>query len=100
MKTCIKSNDWLGLFLWTLDILMNPNSCTLLDSFESWNYRNHLSLDLKQLRRSRLVECQGTHGKSQWRLTGPPSPEIIPSTNQVAAWFSLQFAHQAVTNLG
>jgi phenylacetic acid degradation operon negative regulatory protein len=69
MKTRAKSNDWLGLLLWTLDILSNPNSQTLLESFESWDYRNHLRRDLIQLRRSRMVERRGTHTKSQWRPT-------------------------------
>ncbi len=69
MKAFAKSNDWLGLFLWGLDILMNPNSQNLLDSFESWNSRNHLRLDLLQLRRSGMIECQDARDRSHWRLT-------------------------------
>jgi DNA-binding transcriptional regulator PaaX len=68
MKPCTKSNDWLGLLLWTFDILMNPYTQNLLESFESWNYRNRLRFELKQLRRSGMVECHGTHNQVQWRL--------------------------------
>ncbi len=69
MKPRVKSNDWLGLFLWGLDILMNPNTQTLLESFESWNYRNHLRADLKQLGRSGMVECRKVRNESKWRLS-------------------------------
>lgn len=68
MKDRTESNDWLGLFIWGLDILMNPNTQTLLESFESWNYRNRLRFDLKQLRRSGMVECRKVRNKSLWRL--------------------------------
>src|SRR5690349_18831431 len=69
MKAGTKSNDWLGLFLWSLDVLMMPNSQTLLESFESWNYQNRLRLDLAQLRRSRMIKYANTRDKSQWQLT-------------------------------
>ena len=82
MKPSTESNDWLSLLLWGLDILMNPNSQTLLDSFESWDYRNRLRLDLQQLRRSGMVECLGARDKSQWRLTArdaaQPLAGLIP----------------------
>lgn len=68
MKPSTKSNDWLGLFLWGLDIFINPNTQTLLESFESWNYRNRLRFELNQLRRSGMVECRGTQDQSNWRL--------------------------------
>jgi phenylacetic acid degradation operon negative regulatory protein len=68
MKPGTKSNDWLVLFLWTLDILMNPNTQNLLESFESWNYRNRLRFDLMQLRRSGMVECRKGGNKPRWRL--------------------------------
>jgi len=68
MKPYTKSNDWLGLFLWGLDILMKPNTQTLLESFETWNYRSRLRYELNQLRRSGMVECSGTHARSKWKL--------------------------------
>jgi phenylacetic acid degradation operon negative regulatory protein len=68
MKPHTQSNDWLGLFLWTLDILMNPNTRNLLESFESWNYRNRLRYDLKQLRRSGMIECHRARAKPHWQL--------------------------------
>jgi len=86
MKACAKSNDWLGLFLWGLDILMNPNSQTLLDSFESWNYRNRLRLDLLQLRRSGMVECRGARARSQWRLTEQGRHAAIGGIDPVSRW--------------
>jgi phenylacetic acid degradation operon negative regulatory protein len=86
MKTCAKSNDWLGLFLWTLDILMNPNSQTLLESFESWNYRNRLRLDLIQLRRSGMVECQSARNQSQWRLTEQGRQAAIGGIDLASRW--------------
>ena len=86
MKACAKSNDWLCLLLWGLDILMNPNSQTLLDSFESWNYRNRLRLDLLQLRRSGMVECQGVRERSQWRLTEQGRHAAIGGIDPVSRW--------------
>ena len=86
MKTSTKSNEWLGLFLWTLDILMNPNTQTLLESFESWDYRNRLRQDLKQLHRSRLIECQGVRNKSRWRLTGQGHQVANGGMDPVARW--------------
>jgi phenylacetic acid degradation operon negative regulatory protein len=86
MKTYAKSNDWLGLFLWTLDILMNPNSQTLLESFESWNYRNRLRLDLIQLRRSGMVECRGARNQSQWRLTEQGRHAAIGGIDPMSRW--------------
>ncbi len=86
MKPSTESNDWLGLLLWGLDILMNPNSQTLLDSFESWNYRNRLRLDLLQLRRSGMVECLGVRDKSQWRLTEKGRYAAIGGIDPVSRW--------------
>ena len=86
MKPSTESNDWLGLLLWGLDTLMNPNSQTLLDSFESWNYRNRLRLDLLQLRRSGMVECQGVRERSQWRLTEQGRHAAIGGIDPVSRW--------------
>lgn len=86
MKACAKSNDWLGLFLWGFDILMNPNSQTLLESFESWNYRNRLRLDLIQLRRSGMVECRGARNQSQWRLTEQGRQAAIGGIDPALRW--------------
>ena len=86
MKTNAKSNDWLALFLWGLDILMNPNSQTLLETFESWNYRNCLRLDLKQLRRSGMAECRYAHDTPQWRLTEKGRHAAIGGIDPASRW--------------
>lgn len=86
MKACTESNDWLGLFLWGLDILMNPNTQTLLESFESWNYRNRLRFDLKQLRRSGMVECRKVRNKSQWRLAESGRLVAFGGIDPVSQW--------------
>ena len=86
MKTTAKSNDWLGLFLWGLDILMNPNAQTLLETFESWNYRNRLRLDLSQLRRSGMIDGQHTHDKTQWRLTEKGRHAAIGGIDPASRW--------------
>jgi phenylacetic acid degradation operon negative regulatory protein len=86
MKTNAKSNDWLAMFLWGLDILMNPNSQTLLETFESWNYRNRLRLDLKQLRRSGMVEGRHVHDSTQWRLTEKGRHAAIGGIDPASRW--------------
>lgn len=86
MKTTAKSNDWLGFFLWGLDILMNPNSQTLLETFESWNYRNRLRLDLMQLRRGGMVESLGTQKTPRWRLTEKGRHAAIGGIDPKAQW--------------
>ena len=86
MKTRTKANDWLGLFLWTLDHLMNPGTQTFLESFESWNYRNQLRHDLKQLRRSKMIECQGVRNQSQWRLTDQGRQAANGGIDPVSRW--------------
>jgi DNA-binding transcriptional regulator PaaX len=88
MKPGTKSNDWLGLFLWGLDIVMNPNTQTLLESFESWNYRNRLCLDLLQLRRSGMIECQGLRGRNQapWRLTKQGRLAAVGGIDPLSRW--------------
>jgi len=86
MKSGAKSNDWLGLFLWGLDILMKPNSQTLLDSFEFWNYRNRLRLDLRQLRRSGMIEYRRACDMQQWRLTEKGRHAAIGGINPASRW--------------
>jgi len=86
MKPRVKSNDWLGLFLWGLDILMNPNTQTLLESFESWNYRNHLRADLKQLGRSGMVECRKVRNESKWRLSESGRLVAFGGIDPVSQW--------------
>jgi phenylacetic acid degradation operon negative regulatory protein len=99
MKPSTKSNDWLGLLLWGLDVLMNPNTQTLLESFESWNYRNRLRFDFNQLRRSGMVERRNTQGQPNWRLAeqgrlaalGGVDPESRWSRRWDGRWRLLMF---------
>jgi phenylacetic acid degradation operon negative regulatory protein len=86
MKAATESNDWLGLFIWGLDILMSPNTQTLLESFESWNYRNRLRFDLKQLRRSGMVECRKVRTKSFWQLSELGRLAAFGGIDPVSRW--------------
>ena len=86
MKPYTQSNDWLGLFLWAFDIILNPNTKNLLESFESWNYRNRLRYELKQLRRSGMVTCRSTHDKSYWQLAEQGRIAALGGTDPVPRW--------------
>jgi phenylacetic acid degradation operon negative regulatory protein len=69
MKPTAKSNDWLNLLLWTFDTLVNPSPRNVLESFDAWDYRHRLRFELKDLRRSGVLEVQGTAKAREWRLT-------------------------------
>jgi phenylacetic acid degradation operon negative regulatory protein len=86
MKPSTESNDWLGLFLWGLDILMSPTSQKILESFESWNYRNRLRFDLLQLRRSGMVERRSANARSQWRLAEPGRLAAFGGVDPASRW--------------
>lgn len=86
MKPAVKSNDWLAMFLWGLDILMTPNSQTLLETFESWNHRNRLRLDLMQLRRSGMLESRHAHDTTRWRLTEKGRQAAIGGIDPASRW--------------
>ena len=63
------ADDWLSLFLWTLDLALNPSPHKILESFESWDHRNRLRPELRQLRRRGRLERLGRRQTSPWRIT-------------------------------
>jgi phenylacetic acid degradation operon negative regulatory protein len=65
---------------------MNPSSKNLLESFEVWDYRNRLRPELKQLNRTGMLERQGTHRASQWRLTEQGRLAAIGGIDPLSRW--------------
>jgi phenylacetic acid degradation operon negative regulatory protein len=86
MKDQTKSTEWLNLLLWSLDILSNPSPAKLLESFESWDYRNRLRFELKQLRRAGLLERRESSRASPWRLSQRGRLAASGGIDPVARW--------------
>ena len=86
MKNRTNFNDWLGLLVWTLDTLVNPSPRNILESFESWDYRNRLRPELKQLRRAGMLERQVRRDTLQWRLTEQGRVAATGGVDPVARW--------------
>jgi hypothetical protein len=64
-----KSQDWLALFLYGLDVLGNPSPAKLVGFFDSWNYHHCLRPQLKRLERLRLLERRERGSTAPCRLT-------------------------------
>jgi len=69
MSEFSKSEDWLTLLLYTLDVVLNPKPHKYLDSFEWWDYQNRLRPQLYQLKRAKLVERRGSRANPTWGVT-------------------------------
>lgn len=64
-----KSEDWLPLLEWGMELLINPSPARILEGFEAWNYRNKLRPQLRQLERAKLLERRGSRENPTVHLT-------------------------------
>jgi phenylacetic acid degradation operon negative regulatory protein len=69
MENFSKSEDWLAVLEWGLQLIGNPSPARVLEGFESWNYRNRLRPQLRQLERARLLERKGAENNQTLQLT-------------------------------
>jgi phenylacetic acid degradation operon negative regulatory protein len=69
MQDLSKSEDWLALLFYTLDILIAPAPRKFLQTFEQWDYENRLKPQLRRLARAKLLERQGRDRHVSYRLT-------------------------------
>jgi phenylacetic acid degradation operon negative regulatory protein len=64
-----KSEDWLALLLYSADILLNPSPAKILGGFESWDYQNRFSRQVRRLQHRQLLRPSRIAGKRTFRLT-------------------------------
>ena len=69
MHDLSKSQDWLALLSYGLDLLVTPTPRKILQSFEEWDYQNRLRPQLKQLHRAKLLERAGRERNATCHLT-------------------------------
>jgi phenylacetic acid degradation operon negative regulatory protein len=86
MKDRMEANDWLALLEWALELAFNPSPARLLESFESWEYRNRLRPQLRQLQRSGLLEQRGSTRSPSWRLTARGRLAADGGIDPVSRW--------------
>jgi phenylacetic acid degradation operon negative regulatory protein len=86
MNDRFKADDWLILLLRAFDIFMNPSPHKILESFESWEHRNRLHLELRQLRRNGMIEPLHSRRGSPWRLTAHGRLTAEGGVDPVSRW--------------
>jgi DNA-binding transcriptional regulator PaaX len=69
MDDSLRSEDWLGLFLYGLDLLLNPKPYKYLQNFEQWDYKNRFRQQLYGLQRANLLEHRKDGAERSWSLT-------------------------------
>jgi hypothetical protein len=69
MNDSVRSEDWLALLLYGLDLFLDPKPYKFLQNFEAWDYDNRLRPRLYQLERAKLLERRGQGKHRLWALT-------------------------------
>jgi len=64
-----KAEDWLALLLYGADLLLNPHPAKILESYESWDYRQGFRRHLRTLRQRQLLRSPRRQGDRTLQLT-------------------------------
>ena len=86
MENFSKSEDWLAVLEWGLEAIPNPSPARILEGFESWNYRNRLRPQLRQLERARLLERRGSESNQTLQLTPRGHLKALGGVDLQARW--------------
>jgi len=86
MKEFSKSEDWLALLLWGLDLAIHPSPRKFLRSFEWWDYQNRIKPQLWRLQRAKLLERRGHADNQALHLTPQGRLKANGGIDAVARW--------------
>jgi len=82
-----KTEEFLNLLLWATEQLLRPTFRNLMESYESWAYRNGLLPQLAKLERQQLVERDPkARGDRLYRLTEQGRLHALGGRDPQAAW--------------
>jgi len=86
MEPFSKSEDWLAVLEWGLELIGNPSPARILEGFEAWNYRNRLRPQLKQLERAKFLERRGSRKEQTLHLTPRGRLEALGGVDAQQRW--------------
>lgn len=82
-----RTEELLGLLLWTADRLVHPTFRNLTDSYECWAYRTGFLRSLSRLEERKLIERDPTHPEDRlYRLSAQGRLQILGGRDPEQRW--------------